>query len=74
MPHSRSKDAHILLPWRSRFSTAVSNNITTEDDNSWGLPPGMKLEDTLRLGFHGWTPRIPFTHEEQVFPFLHTKT
>lgn len=52
--------ANILLPRRSRFSLPVNRN-TTEDNGSWGLPPGMKLEDTLRVGFQNFSGLPQFT-------------
>jgi hypothetical protein len=57
MAHSTARAPNILLPRQARFATAAvpTFSINTEMINdSWGLPPGLKLDDTLRVGFQNF--------------------
>jgi hypothetical protein len=57
MAHSTARAPNILLPRQARFATAAvpTFSISTEMINdSWGLPPGLKLDDILRVGFQNF--------------------
>ena len=65
--------ANTPLPRRSRFSTAVAPNISTNDDDTWGLPPGIKTEATLRVGFQnlgGLPETLPHPKNKSFVSFV----
>jgi hypothetical protein len=63
MTHSNVPASNALF-WQTRSNPTSNHNCTVHTETSndaWGVPPGPKLEDTLRIGFQnlGGFPEFP---------------
>ena len=61
MARPRFKALNILQPRWDHLQTQANQDNATALNGPWGMPPGMKLEDALHLGFQNFSsfPELP---------------